>query len=123
MVWLGVLVVGFILYLFVRRSDKAQHEALGDQIERTNAAHKDFISLLLDKTPGGIYEGWEAGTRALMQRGLPFGTAKSITESVIRERIGADPHGFEGVLFELEPRLRATFGQPEPNAPPPRLGK
>jgi hypothetical protein len=112
--WLGWGVLIAIVYWLVSRHQKAQEARVEAILERESEAHKAFIALLLDRTEGGIYEGWEAGTRALMQRGVPFHTAKRITESVIRERLGVDEFDYERTLFELEPRLRATFGQPEP---------
>jgi hypothetical protein len=120
MIWIGVVVVFVVVQWIVRRMIKAQSEAIGDamaeQVERTNDAHKEIVSLLLDRTPGGLYEAWEAGTRALMRRGLSFAAAKLLTEQVIRKRIGADPYEYEEALFKLEPRLEATFGQPEPSS-------
>lgn len=113
MVVFGVVVLFVALYLFARRHEPRQREAVDREVERADDACRDVVRDTLDATPGGIYEGWEAATRKLMRKGMSFDRAKRLAEEVVRERIGVGPYDYCDTLAELEPKLRATFGLPD----------
>jgi uncharacterized membrane protein len=109
----GIVVLFVVVYLVVRGHQARQREAVDRETDRADDACRDVVRNTLNATPGGIYEGWEEATRTLMRKGMSFDRAKRLAEEVIRERIGVGPYDYCDILFELEPKLRGSFGQPD----------